>query len=218
MFARLWAIGCLLFLNVSVGRPATEVAPRTWVSVYLKSHQDSVSPAIGYMQTELTSSLASAGVGVHWVDAGQALSAPGRLLTIELRGVCQPVWSSVGIFTDLSALAASEIVDGKVLPYGWIDCTALNQLLGRSLPRDSEDERAKVYGRALSRLLAHEVYHMLAQTEKHTRTGLSKARFNVADLLAQNLRFEPSAVAKLRLSMPDDVRLANKDAASKRTP
>ncbi len=50
----------------------------------------------------------------------------------------------------------------------------------------------------MARLLAHEFYHVLAQTDDHTQTGIAKARFSTADLLAEHFDFETIAIDRLR--------------------
>jgi len=50
----------------------------------------------------------------------------------------------------------------------------------------------------MARLLAHELYHILAQTDDHTMVGIAKARFSTADLLADHFDFEASALERLR--------------------
>ena len=200
MSARLPATVCLLsFFGVNVGRSEPMPAPSTPLGVYLRTDQNASSLPIRFMQAELSSLLASAGIPITWLDTAQARSdSRGKLLSVELRGSCRPVWSSTGVYKDHSALASTAVVDGKVLPFAWIDCTALNQFLGPGLPRDSAEERSRIFGRAMARVLAHEFYHMLLATQEHTRTGLSKAQFSVADLLAERLVFEASVEAKLR--------------------
>jgi hypothetical protein len=55
----------------------------------------------------------------------------------------------------------------------------------------------------MARLLAHEFYHVLAQTEHHTETGVAKARFSTADLLADHFHFEGAALNRVRPGAPD---------------
>jgi hypothetical protein len=55
-------------------------------------------------------------------------------------------------------------------------------------------------GRAIGRLIAHEIYHMLMQTREHTRNGISKPCFSAADLTANRFEFEDAALAQLQRS------------------
>jgi hypothetical protein len=90
------------------------------------------------------------------------------------------------------------VVDGKILPFSWVDCTALNRFLAPVASEKSKTEQEDLYGRSMARLLAHEFYHVLAQTNGHAAAGIAKARFSTADLLADHLDFETVALDRLR--------------------
>lgn len=79
------------------------------------------------------------------------------------------------------SLADTSITDGRVLPFLHVDCTRLIQMLG------SQVEPA-VFGRALARVIAHELYHIVSHTAEHQEKGIAKAVFSVNDL--KNPRFE----------------------------
>jgi hypothetical protein len=49
----------------------------------------------------------------------------------------------------------------------------------------------------MARLLAHEFYHVLAQTGDHTQAGICKASFSRADLLADHFDFDDVALERL---------------------
>jgi hypothetical protein len=44
-------------------------------------------------------------------------------------------------------------------------------------------------GRALGRVLAHELYHIFANTTRHAADGVGKPAYSVADLLSADFRF-----------------------------
>jgi hypothetical protein len=71
------------------------------------------------------------------------------------------------------------------LPFGDIDCSALNTFLSPSLWRVPDKDRESVYARAVARLMAHELYHVIAQTTSHARSG-------VAELLSDRFEFTES--------------------------
>ena len=143
-----------------------------------------------------------AGFRVVWRGAGDPPSTAGaeHLVVVELRGVCMAQFSSMAS-TPLSfplPLASSSVADGRVLPFSWLDCTALNRFLAPVVSGPSHAEQDDLYGRSMARLLAHEFYHILAQTDDHATAGIAKARFSTADLLADHFDFEASALERLR--------------------
>jgi hypothetical protein len=118
---------------------------------------------------------------------------------IELRGLCMPQFAAMSAtpLSSIAPLASSSVVDGKVLPFSWIDCVALNRFLAPAASSQSKAEQDTLYGRSMARLLAHEFYHILAQTDIHAPSGIAKARFSTADLLAEHFDFEALALERL---------------------
>jgi len=202
MYARLLAMFGLLCVSTSMGWSESALPAGSEVEVYLKG--DTSSPGIlGEMNRELGALMQRAGFRIAWRHADDQSSSSGaeHLIVVELRGTCAltPAPESLGPLGSRPALASSAVVDGRVLPFSWVDCSALNRFLGRAIVNFPNAEQDYIFGRAIARLLAHEFYHVLAQTDDHTQAGISKARFSTADLLAEHFDFEASALEKLRV-------------------
>ncbi len=50
----------------------------------------------------------------------------------------------------------------------------------------------------MGRLVAHELYHVLAQTRDHATEGIGKPCFSAADLISDRFEFEAVALARFR--------------------
>jgi len=48
-----------------------------------------------------------------------------------------------------------------------------------------------VFGRAIARVLAHELYHVLARTESHAAKGVAQRALSGSDLAADQLGLNP---------------------------
>lgn len=198
MYARLLAFACLLSCSVLIGRAEPMLAPVATVGVYLKADVSASSLSLQSMRTELRNLLAPAGVTLQWLDA-KSNNAVGKLIAVDLRGTCQFGSDKSEKFKNHSALASTAVTDGRVLPFSWVDCVALDQFLRPALKGQPSKEQDESYGRAMGRLLAHEFYHVLAQTESHTQGGISKTSFSVADLLANHFTFHTDALALIQV-------------------
>jgi hypothetical protein len=204
MYARLLATLCLLPVSISFAQADSAVPTGATLEVYVKGQEASTPDVLRAVNRELNALMLPAGFRVVWRGAGDPLSTTGaeHLVIVELRGVCMARFSSLAS-TPLSsplALASSSVADGKVLPFSWVDCTALNRFLAPVVSGQSPAEQDDLYGRSVARLLAHEFYHILAQTDDHAAAGIAKARFSTADLLADHFDFETSALERLRPS------------------
>jgi hypothetical protein len=70
--------------------------------------------------------------------------------------------------------------------------------------------RDEAFGRALGRVVAHELYHVLARTLRHGVVGVAKACYSPVELTAVRFQFEPREVELLRESR---ARVAKETAA-----
>jgi hypothetical protein len=202
MYARLLATLCLLFVILSAARADSGVPASDVLEVYIKGQEASTPDVLAAMNRELNALMETARYRVMWRGAADPPSSTGaeHLVIVELRGVCMAQFATVASkpLSWTIPLASSSVVDGKVLPFTWVDCTALNRFLApvaSAKPKAAQDD---LYGRSMARLLAHELYHVLAQTDDHAPAGIAKARFSPADLLADHLDFETVALDRLR--------------------
>jgi len=206
MYARLTATLCLLFVTLPVARADSGVLASDSLEVYVKGQEASTPDVLAAMNRELNALMETAGYRVIWRGTADPPSAAGveNLVIVELRGVCMAQFAAMAN-NPLSwtvPLASSSVADGIILPFTWVDCTALNRFLapvGSARPKAEQDD---LYGRSMARLLAHEFYHVLGHTDSHSSAGIAKARFSTADLLADHLDFEAVTLDRLRHLAP----------------
>jgi len=86
---------------------------------------------------------------------------------------------------------------GKVLPFADIDCDSVRKLIDRELRRASAGLREDILGRAMGRVVAHELYHILLHTTSHGRDGLARPAQSRSDLLSAQRTFAPADERKL---------------------
>jgi hypothetical protein len=206
MYARLLATLCLLPVSASLARAESALPAGTALEVYLKGEDASTPDVLTAMDRELGTVMQSAGFHVTRRSLSNPPSTSGaeNLVIVELRGVCMPQFAATAVvpLSSTARLASSSMVDGKILPFSWIDCVALNRFLAPAGSSQSKAEQDNLFGRSMARLLAHEFYHVLAQADDHALSGIAKARFNIGDLLTDHLDFETVALERLRRPSP----------------
>lgn len=105
---------------------------------------------------------------------------------------------------DTEALGQTQVVDGQVLPFADVRCDTIRQLIARELSRQPRQEREDVLGRAMGRVLAHELYHIVLRTTTHGRNGLAREAQSSYDLTADRDDFSPADERRLSQAAGDD--------------
>ena len=170
-------------------------APVTLYTEFQQAPPDSVLDAI---QDELEQIMSPAGLHFAWhplSDAGGRVSA--QLAVVHFKGQCnaeglRPDWGYPG------PLGWTHISDGEILPFIDVNCEGVRIFVQHDLLGVPEESREAVFGRALGRVLAHELYHLLANTKAHARSGIAKAYYNAEELLSKTLHFGPKECESLR--------------------
>ena len=83
----------------------------------------------------------------------------------------------------MGPLGWTHISEGAILPFADIDCDGIRSFLQAGLLGARADTEKSMYGRAVGRVLAHELYHIFANTQHHGAGGVGKATYTVDNLL-----------------------------------
>jgi hypothetical protein len=188
-------------LPKSFGESAPDVYPYLITIAYTIERQ--VSPAVmASMQKELAGLLGLPGIDWREVSSVQRQGVFNQLIVVTFKGACEPRIAPPWI-RPFGTLGDAAVVDGVVLPFADIDCDRVRSLLGRSLSYGT-GRASFLLGRALGRVLAHEIYHILAATTKHTVRGITKQRLGRDDLLDDRLDTADAALTAVagRLAKP----------------
>ena len=159
--------------------------------------------AVREMQQEIDRLYRDVHVPILWHDLTgyQSVGETPRIVFIHFVGDCRPlrmppIQNVAGI-----ALGGVSRVDGRILPLIKIDCDRVARYVWPSMTGPDRVRGDAVYGRALARVVAHELYHCLTGTAKHTRSALFRADISPKALLANELDFGASEVADLKKAL-----------------
>jgi hypothetical protein len=73
---------------------------------------------------------------------------------------------------------------GRIEPFAHVECDPLGKMLAVQASGLNRDQRNQLMAVAIARVIVHEWIHIATQNPRHTESGISKAQFSVADLLA----------------------------------
>jgi len=156
------------------------------------------------LNDELTRLLSPADIQVVWrTQNREQREETGRLVVGSFDGDCSvenlPTYTSP--LAKTATLAESSMSGGRVIPYFTVDCARVIRTLSPTLEHLSVPFRSAVLGRALARVIAHEIYHIVADTIDHEESGLSKAQLSLEDLIATKFSLSPGSLRRIRASI-----------------
>ena len=183
----------LLLCLVSAVLPALAghqeiLAPIALYTQFLQPPPPSVFRAL---QDEVGSIMAPAGLRFTWLTLSAASGNEHwvKLAVINFKGRCEVA----GLKPHQSVsgpLGWTHISDGVILPFAEVDCQGIRGFIQKQLLTMPAEDREEAYGRALGRVLAHELYHIFANTMRHSSRGVGKSKYTVEELLAPQFQFE----------------------------
>jgi hypothetical protein len=149
------------------------------------------------MQKEATSLLGPTGVKVYFRLKSEAVGENfDEVVLMSFQGKCgmdpMPV-----VFDERGPLAFARTVDGEVQPYGVVRCDRVQNTVKQAMWGRDFRQGDRLMGRALGRVLAHELFHMLAKTPGHGHTGVTKKALSGKALISDELPFSREDIEKL---------------------
>lgn len=186
----------LMALGVFPAFGGGRVAP---IRLYFHFQQDPPDAVLESIQEELSNIMVPVGLDLEWrsLSTTQGNEVSVELAVIHFKGDCNadnlaPVDGYPG------PLGWTHISDGEILPFSDINCDGIRLFVQRDLLKVPEANRGMVYGRAIARVLAHELYHIFAKTTKHGAWGVAKPAYSVNELLSNKFQFEKKQSDQLR--------------------
>ena len=178
----------VLALGVIPAFGGSRIAPIRLYTQFQHQPPDAVLEAI---QEELDNIMVPASIDFEWRSLANTLGneVSVELAVIHFKGTCalkdlEPAEVYPG------PLGWTHMSDGEILPFSDINCDGIRMFIQRDLLRMPETVREMAYGRAIARVLAHELYHIFAKTTKHAAWGVSKPAYTVQELLSSKFQFE----------------------------
>ena len=193
MFARWW---CLILSTLCFGSTETGTLdkPAFSVALILYFDGDYSNPSLGWMQAELGEILKPAGIFVE-TRLGREIR-PGdvfeRLAVINFKGSCS--MNRELRYVERGPFGMVQQIDGDILPFIDVYCDRIHERIREDLRGQSESERTRKFGRALARVVAHELYHVFSQSVRHAKSGINKFGYTPEDLLCERLDMDRESI------------------------
>jgi hypothetical protein len=189
---RLVAI-CALVLAASASRASAE-----GVTIVLEFQGPQSDQSVAEMKREFTGIMRDSSLTFDFKSRSEAgAESYSNLVVVRFQGTCvlRPV---PYLYDERGPLAFTYSTEGEVQPFTEVKCDQVTRAV-RSAMSGSDFARADLLmGRALGRVLAHEVVHILTKSAAHGREGVAKTALSGSQLIAPELRLEPEDVERIR--------------------
>jgi hypothetical protein len=157
------------------------------VGVVLDFDQVPGKVPVEVMKKEVDALLKASGITLDWRTAGgpNGSASFDDLVFFKFQGQCKADSDGAAIPPgETRALGMTRVENGRVLPFSEVKCDAVRQALTYLRPEANQGERQRALGLAMGRVVAHELYHILARTTAHAARGLAHTVESLEDLVA----------------------------------
>ena len=193
----------LLCLLAMIGLPGVACAADVTVVIDFDGpHSDS---SVQQMKRETEDIFKSAGVHLEWRRRGDVgLGSYENLVVVHFKGKC--VLEPVPILYDeRGPFAFAYNSDGEVLPFSEVECDRLTASVHSAMRGDDFARPNYLMGRALGRVVAHELVHILTRSAVHGSGGVTQAAFSGRELIGAPLRLSRDDLHRLRRAVDGHV-------------
>ncbi len=157
--------------------------------------------SVDEMKKEVAHLLKSTGLIFDWQNHKAGREAIPHAIQFRFKGKCysdnfQSEISDLAPYGETVALASTPLSRGRVQPFSRIECDQIRKCIGTSAG-PGKKQRDVALGRAMGRVVAHELYHILVDTRKHAAHGVAKPVQDASDLVSTGAEFDPAETDKL---------------------
>ena len=184
------------------------------VGVFMDFERVPGSASVAAMEQEVNELLKPSGITLDWrlTKENRGDLPFASLVVLRFKGSCkaEPLPGGAGdfgSFGETHALASTAVSGGHVLPFSEVQCDEVRNALRFLRASAGLKERQLALGRALGRVVAHELYHIFARTTAHTARGLAKPSQSLDELVSvEGPKFEAddSRAMKKPAAVPEE--------------
>ena len=181
----------------------THAANSPSIAVFVDFENAPSEETVSQMKTEVAAILHASGLDLDWRSLNNRADHETflDLAVVRFTGWCQvrnpAMDSELGPAMERVPLATTAISDGHTLPFSDVRCDEVRRFLAPNLALANPRKRDAIYGKALGRVVAHELYHVFAATEKHSKAGVARESHSRRDLTGKRFRFSENETALL---------------------
>lgn len=204
-YAQVGLSACLMLAALPASFAGSLPAKPTNLTIVLDFKGPHSQQSVEAMERETQGILKNAGVHLDWKSRDEAVNTSfADLVVVRFNGACEmpppPLYDELG---EIGPLASTYQTDGRVQPFSEVSCDRVGAFVRSGLRnlnmRGGDFKKGDVLiGKALGRVVAHELVHMLTGAKDHSHEGVFKPGLTVEQLVAGELPLSPGDIERLR--------------------
>jgi hypothetical protein len=152
--------------------------------------------ALHEMGREAAHILKTSGISLQWQLGEPAQAVNGRLVIVKLLGRCD--MDGPTALQMSGPLGWSHEANGVILPFSDLACDNIRGAVYGAAVAGHQYRGNVLLGRAMGRVLAHELYHVIANTTEHGGQGVAQPTLSARELTSGQLELRPADVATIQ--------------------
>jgi len=149
------------------------------------------------MKREAAQIIHASGVRLEWRLRSESLNATfNDLVVMTFKGSCS-FDPAPPLYDELGPLAVTRTANGEVQPFGEVNCDRVVNSVRAAMFGGDYARADLLVGRALGRVVAHELVHMLTKSGQHAPEGVQKASLSGRQLIAASLPLSAMDIDRL---------------------
>jgi hypothetical protein len=195
---------CVLSAVVALKLSAESLVPLPpALTVVLDFKQAQSSRVIEEMKRSTEEILAGSGVHLDWrLRAEVGSESFPELVLVTFKGKCLVDSRTDETFIP-GPLASTHVTEGQVQPFADVFCDNVASLTRAAIAAGAFGNADPLMGRALAKVLAHELMHMITKSEAHGTSGIGKAALTGRQLVDHDTALEADDLDRIREESSD---------------
>lgn len=191
---RLYVV-CVAWLAVAGMLPAQDP-----VVVLLQFDQKPNLPVVNSLHEELESLFEGAGIrlDLRHIETRPLRRKSERAAVVHFSKGCAPPVAIRRREAEVKALAHVHQAGKRVLDLVEVNCRNVSEYISTAITTSDLGRLDMLYGRALARVVSHELLHWMLNERNHTKSRLFCPHVQAHDLIAEGVTLEHGEIARLR--------------------
>lgn len=159
------------------------------VTIVLSAPQNASQLSVAVLERELPA-IPDLNLDVSWLRSENLTTGIelDRPVQVRLTGRCNLAGAPEKGTRQPGPYAWAHVSDGRVLPFIEVDCDRIRTALFSTMWGEDFQHRDFLLGRALARIIAHELHHVVHSEMHHSEEGLAQPRLTAASLIRGDAR------------------------------